>query len=93
MDENYIKTGPGGTTFSGPDGTNLFRAATLVSALRLLKVGITPTRGLTSKKAFAIAKEYTGKTYKRGQHDQAIADVGVWVATMKAALPIIKEER
>jgi hypothetical protein len=93
MTESYIQTGPGGTTFSGPDATNLFRAATLISALGLLKAGITPTRGLTSKRAFLLAKEYTGKDYKRGQHDQAISDVKVWVETMKAALPVINNER
>ena len=34
-----------------------------------------------------MATEYTGKTYKRGQYEQAAADVGVWVDTMRAALP------
>jgi hypothetical protein len=88
-EESYIKTGPGGVTFVGPDATHLFRAATLISALGLLKAGITPTRGLTSKRAFAIAKEYTGKDYKRGQHEQARADLKVWVEAMKAALPVV----
>jgi hypothetical protein len=91
MTESYIQTGPGGTTFVGPDATELFRAATLMSALGLLKAGIVPTRGLSSKRALAMASGYTGKKYKRGQHDLARADLKVWIETMKSALPIVEQ--
>ena len=74
--------------FVGPDATNLFRAVTLRSALGLLKVGITPTRGLTTAKALKLATEYTGKKYKRTEIDKAREDIKVWCDTMKAALPV-----
>jgi hypothetical protein len=78
-----------GTTFSGPDAVNLMRAITLASSLRLYaKTGLIPTRGITASVLLRIATEYTGKIYKRGQHEQAAADIRVWIDTMKAALPI-----
>jgi hypothetical protein len=46
------------------------------------------TRGLTVKKMFASATRYTGVVYKRGEHDRAIADLTLWVETMKSALPV-----
>jgi hypothetical protein len=73
--------------FSGPDAVHMFRAAALRSAIGLLSKGIRPTRGMTMTKALIMAGEYTGKTYKRGQHEQAMADLSVWVQTMKLALP------
>jgi hypothetical protein len=93
MTESYIKANRhGATTFVGPDATELFRVATLSSALGLLSKGITPTRGLTSKKAFAMASTYTGKKYKRGGHEEARRDLKVWIETMKSAIPVIRED-
>jgi hypothetical protein len=89
-----IKTfGKGGVLFAGPDAIELFRAATLKSALSLLKVGITPTRGLSGTKALAMVKRYTGETYKRGEFDRAIKDLIVWIETMKSAIPTTHEEK
>lgn len=31
----------------------------------------------------AMASEYTGQVYKRGQYGQAAADLRVWIKTMK----------
>jgi hypothetical protein len=36
-----------------------------------------------------MVTKYTGKKYKRTQHEQARADLQVWIETMKAALPVI----
>lgn len=88
MIESVITTGRGGTMFAGPDAVELFRAATLQSAIKLLKVGIMPTRGMTSAKAFKLVTPYTGQTYKRGEHDRAMADLKVWIETMKSAIPV-----
>lgn len=88
MTESTITVSKGGTTFAGPDAVELFRVATLASALGLLAHGITPTRGLTSTKAFAMATVYTGKKYKRGQHEQARADLKVWCELMKSTIPV-----
>ena len=73
--------------FNGPDAVNLYRCATLWSAIRLLQVGIQPTRGFTMTKALKMASGYTGKAYKRSQSEQARADLKVWMDAMKAALP------
>jgi hypothetical protein len=90
MTDSEIRIGDTVMSFSGPDATNLFRAITLRSALKLHQVGIKATRGITATKLFAMTKEYTGKDYKRGQYNDAIADLTVWIETMKLALPITR---
>jgi hypothetical protein len=84
----YDKNTGEARSFVGPDAVEVFRVATLASALGLLKVGITPTRGLTMKKALAMVTPYTGQTYK-GKKDieRARADLKVWLQAMKSALP------
>jgi hypothetical protein len=37
-----------------------------------------------------MASKITGKTYKRGQYDQAIADVNEWIWAMESALPVVQ---
>jgi hypothetical protein len=92
VSESKIITGAGGTVFAGPDATNLFRAATLKAALGLLAKGITPTRGLTITRALAMVKEYSGKTYKRSQIEEARRDLTTWIEAMKSALPVEDSE-
>lgn len=78
----------GGTTLVGPDAVNLFRAISVRAALTMYaRTGMKMTRGATPTVLLAIATEYSGKAYKRGQYDQAAEDVRIWVETMKAALP------
>ena len=74
-------------SFSGTEAVDVFRCATLMSALGLLKVGITPTRGLTMTKALKMATEYTGQAYKRTEADRARADLKVWLELMKSTIP------
>jgi hypothetical protein len=89
-DESYIKSiSGGGTLFAGPDATELFRAATIRSAIGLLQKGIQPTRGYTMKKALTAAAAITGKTYKRTESEQARTDLKLWCDTMSMALPKI----
>jgi hypothetical protein len=90
MVESKITVSAGGTSFVGPDATNLFRAATLRSALGLLKRGIQPTRGYTRTRALAACTEYTGQRYwvSDAELDRAMADLTVWIETMKSALPV-----
>jgi hypothetical protein len=73
--------------FMGRDAVEVFRVATLASAIGLLTKGICPTRGLTMKRALAMATPYTGRTYKRSEAEQARRDLNVWVQTMKSAIP------
>jgi hypothetical protein len=84
----------GGMSFSGPDAVELFRAATLKSALGLLSKGIRPTRGLTMTKALKMVTEYTGQTYKRSvaEAERARTDLTVWIETMKSAIPVERKD-
>ena len=83
----------GGTTITGADGMRYFQAVTLRSSLKLfIKTGIIPTRGVTGAVMLRIATEITHKAYKRGQYQQALDDLGTWIDTMKAALPITTVE-
>jgi hypothetical protein len=81
-----------GTMFSGPDATHLFRAITLRSALKLAKAGIRINRHTTTTDLFKMAREYTGKVYKRGEYDRARDDLTIWIDTMRAAIPVTMEE-
>jgi hypothetical protein len=86
---SHVDVHPGGTSFVGPDAVNLYRAIVLASSLSLYaKTGMIPTRGVTGTVMLKIAAEYTGKTYKRGQHALAAEDVKVWVNTRKLAMPV-----
>lgn len=88
MTDSYIRDfDNGGVSLVGPDAVALFRVAALTSALGLLSKGITPTRGLTVKRALGMATEYTGQTYKRNEIERARADLKVWIETMKSAIP------
>jgi hypothetical protein len=88
MDSKITVTDGVATCYSGPDATNLFRAMTLRSALKLAKVGISATRGVGPTALLKMAEGYSGKRYKRGQYDAAVADLTVWIETMKSALPV-----
>lgn len=79
------------TAYVGFDATRLMRARMLKSFIDLhKKTGMIPTRGVTITKMFAMAKEYTGQKYKRGEHDRAVNDLNVWIATMMSALPRVE---
>ena len=81
-----------GTTFSGRDAVLLFKAITLRSGLKLAQAGIKLNRWTTTSDLFKMATHYTGKPYKRGQYDQARADLTIWIDTMRSALPVTVEE-
>ena len=78
------------TSFSGEDGTTLFQAIALRSALKLHKVGIKVNRHTRTKDLFAIATRFTGNAYKARAYDQAIADMSQWIERAKAQIEIIR---
>ena len=79
----------GSVCYSGPDAVNLVRAITLKTSLDFYgRSKLKMTRHLTPTLMLKLAGEYTGKMYKRGQYQQAAADLGVWIETMRAALPV-----
>lgn len=89
MNDSYITVHDGRTTgFVGKDAVMLYQAAVLMSSLKLLSKGIQPTRGFTMKRALAMAKQFTGQTYKRTEWERAQRDLKVWCETMKSALPV-----
>lgn len=95
-DNSAITLHDGGTSITGKDGMLYYKAITLKSSLSLfIKTGnrIIPTRGVTGPVMLRLASEFSGKTYKRGQYQQALDDLSVWIETMKAALPIEDERR
>ena len=51
------------------------QAAFLKSALKIIKVGLKPSRGLTKTKLMAKASAITGVTYKLSAIDNAIEDL------------------
>lgn len=82
----YNKAGDG-VSFSGPDAVELFRVACLASSMGLYKAGIRFSGTMTGAEALKDATRYTGQKYKRGEYDRAKADLSIWIAEMKAALP------
>jgi hypothetical protein len=90
MSDSYITVGKDSTSYIGHDATRLLHAKTVKHALRACKLGMRLTKTATPTRSFAMASKITGKSYKRGQYDQAIADVNQWIWAMEAALPVIQ---
>ena len=92
MSKDGIYRSESGIVFSGRDAVTLFAVTTLRTMIRShQKTGMVLARGATITKMLAAAGNYTGQTYKRGEHDRAIADLTVWIETMASALPIEDE--
>jgi len=75
----------------GHDAVQLMRVSTLISGLKMhIATGgrMILTRGATPTFLLKQATGYTGKVYKRGQYQQAIDDLKVWMDVMKSALPV-----
>ena len=62
------------TTIDNPTQSYVFTAVMLRGHLRLLDKGMKNSR-LSGIAVLKAASEITGKTYKRGQYKQAIADL------------------
>ena len=93
MNDSHIVVNADGTPvcFVGPDATDLFRVRVIRASILMHKqCGIIPTRGVTITRLFQIASGYTGKPYKRGQHDQALADLDRHLAAFTASMPIVE---
>lgn len=89
MNDSYIKADSFSVSFVGPDAVHLYRALSLMNAISLhKKSGIIPTRGMGIMRMFKQAQEFTGQTYKRGEHDRAIHDLHTWIQLMRSSLPI-----
>jgi len=74
----------------GKDAVSLMRVQTVITGIKMnIQTGgkMQLTRGATITNLLKIAGQYTGKTYKRSQKQEAIDDLIVWFQTMKSALP------
>lgn len=88
-DSEIILHPHGGASYVGPDAVELFRAVNLRGGLLMWhKHKMLLTRGLTITKLLAMTTRYTGQTYKRTEAARAMADLDVWIATMRSAIPI-----
>lgn len=81
---DYRERSKNGHVFVGSD-VNIYVLATLASGLRLYaKTGMKPNRNWTPTNMLKAASQHTGKTYKRGQYEQAATDLSALVETAKA---------
>lgn len=78
-------------TYEGPDAIQMFRVSQIRMALRGLKIGLMPTRGVGKRRVLDMAGEISGKHYKLNQLDVAISDMSSWIEAAKAAMPIVNK--
>ena len=77
--------------YNGPKAVDVFRVRILASSIQLHgKTGMKPTRGVTITKMMKMATEYTGKKYKRTDHDVACADLLALAAVRMADLSAVE---
>lgn len=75
-------------SFTGPQAVEVFRAATLASAIGLWKIGVSPGPGvMNAAECLKEATKYTGKKYGRKDFDQARADLRIWINEQKKTIP------
>jgi len=80
------------TSYIGKDATHLFRAKMIKHGLvGWQRFKMKPSRGVTVTRMLAAASEYTGKKYKTREVAEAIADMDIWINTMRSALPVETE--
>jgi hypothetical protein len=72
------------TTFSGPEGVAAYQAIVIKHAIKFYaKTGMKVNRAYTPTNMLRVASKITGHPYKRGQFDQAVADLELWIANNK----------
>jgi len=87
--QSEITSGPGGVCFAGHDAVQLYRAIALRSGIALYsRTGMKPNRAWTPTAMLATAGSITGRTYKRGQFQQAFDDLEAWIVEAKRSIPV-----
>jgi len=91
-EQSFLRVQDGKVTgYVGPEATEAFRAISIGSALKFYaKTGMKVNRVYTPTRMLAVASSMTGKTYKRGQYEQAGDDLIGWANEIKASLPIVE---
>ena len=87
---DQVSVHAGGITFEGRDAVRLFQAVSLRSGIKLYqKTKIRPNKAWTPTAMLTLAGRICGKTYRRGQFQEAIDDLTIWIETMKSAMPVV----
>lgn len=81
----------GGLTIFEGRATRLYQAIVIKRALKAAKIGIRMNRHMSPTALLRTAGNITGKTYKRGQYDEAVYDLGEWVTNQHPEMEIVKE--
>lgn len=74
----------------GREAVDLMRVQTIISGIRMnIATGgkLMLTRGATITRLLQLAGEYTGKSYKRSEKQEAMDDLRVWFNNMKSTIP------
>lgn len=81
---DYLERTQGGTCFTGSDG-QLYSALAIASQCGLYaKTKLLPNRNTNASDLLRKAEWITKKTYKRGEHAKASADLTAWANEAKA---------
>lgn len=79
-------------SFVGPLAVKWHGVVGLRAAIKMYKeAGIIPTHGVGITLMMRSATAITGKSYKRGQYDAAIADLTTWIQATLPTIPVIKD--
>lgn len=78
------------SSLTGREAVELMRVQTIITGIKMnIRTGgkMQLTRGATITKLLKMAGDYTGKTYKRSEKQQAMDDLNVWFNNMKSTIP------
>ena len=82
----------GAVVFSGPAATNLYRAIALKQALIMYdKFKVLAAKNITATSMLAMATNYTGLPFKRGQQGLAALAMAEWIAEAKRQQEVVRE--
>lgn len=76
-----IKITDAATMYIG-DATKIFQAKAIRQGLKACKIGMRLNRAYTPTALFRTATNLTGKTFKRGQYDEAISAMDELIHTL-----------
>lgn len=88
MDPSRITIHEGGAVIYTGDATRLFQAKAIRAGLRACKIGMRVNRAYTPSACLRTAGNIVGKTFKRGQYDEAIVALDEWINACVASMPV-----
>jgi hypothetical protein len=92
MKDSITYSKSGSTIYDGSSAVEFFRLIAIAQILEFYdQWGIIRVQGWTPTALLTKATEITGKTYKRGRHAQAAADLRAMAEHIRASLPVVTE--